>query len=403
MANRAALIRLARASTTASAQSSSLPISSSLPAINATAARAAELELTPCHRRSLSSKANVTAAAADRRIAGRKRFYKNVGIAPVLPPGRSDATNGGNEPNGEEATTVESPISAGVDGTQSATGVNTNIPDSPRWSSILHPQSPSPPSPSSWHTVTLDGRALRTPLGLPLTLPSLTLALAVASEWDAQKTHLRPAQMPLMTLCCTAIDQVAGDPRAHRTDVLRYLRNDTSCYWADPAEDRVLHRKQARAWDGLHSSLSEDLLGLPDDLRPAQARGGSEALLLSRSSRGNSESGLPHPPMLVERAMRWVEGLDAWTLTALFSACAESKSFFIGAALIHEATNKEFKFDNGAARDGKWAADAARVEEEFNIECWGLVEGGHDYDRLNCSIQMHAASFLAQTVSHSEV
>ena len=43
---------------------------------------------------------------------------------------------------------------------------------------------------------------------------------------------------------------------------------------------------------------------------------------------------------------------------------------------------------NGNDRGGAWAVNAARVEEEFNIECWGLVEGGHDYDRLNCSVQM---------------
>mmetsp|Transcript_31565 Transcript_31565/g.58289 ORF Transcript_31565/g.58289 Transcript_31565/m.58289 type:complete len:80 (-) Transcript_31565:243-482(-) len=59
--------------------------------------------------------------------------------------------------------------------------------------------------------------------------------------------------------------------------------------------------------------------------------------------------------------------------------------------------------ENNIIRDGKWVVGAARIEEEFNIECWGLVEGGHDYDRLNCSIQMHAASFLAQTVAQSRV
>lgn len=301
---------------------------------------------------------------------------------------------------------VESPISAGVDGTQSATGVNTTVPDTSRWSSLLNHYN-NKKEDTTWHTVTLDGRNLRTPLGLPLTLPSVALALAIASEWDAQKTYLQPAQMPLMTLCCTAIDQVASDPTAHQTDVIRYLRNDTSCYWSDPEEDRVLHRRQSKIWDGLHTTLSTNLLGLPNDLGPAIAVGGGEALLLSRKSKSNPNAGLPHPPLLVEKAEEWVNSLDAWSLTALYSACAESKSFFIGAALIHEANQKQkahggedaAKNAKTSVRDGKWAAGAARIEEEFNIECWGLVEGGHDYDRLNCSIQMHAASFLAQTAS----
>eukprot|EP01082_Thalassiosira_pseudonana_P013963 g12237.t1 g12237 contig6:1518944-1520169(+) len=299
-------------------------------------------------QRPQSSKSNVTAAAADRRLAGRQRFYKNVGIAPSSAPNEVDQMPQFKVSQPNEDGSVQSPISAGVDGTQSATGVNISINDTSSWSSRLNPHGKSPPS--GWHTVTLDGRALRTPLGLPLTLPSAHLALAVASEWDAQEKVLRPAQMPLMTLCCTAIDQVASDPSAHQQDVMRYLRNDTVCYWACPTEDRLLHRRQTQAWEGLHKSLSMELLGLSDDLGPSQAIGGGEALVLSRSS---------------EAAQR-VEGHESKVQT-----------------------------------NAKWAVRAARVEEELNIETWGLVEGGHDYDRLNCSIQMHSASFLAQTVSDS--
>jgi len=356
-------------------------------------------------QRSFSTKkANVTPAAADRRLAGRQRFYKHVGIASCDPPvGEQAASVSGNmnsppKNEQEEEEVQSSPISAGVDGTQSATGVTTSISDTSQWSTLLNPTNNN--DSTSWHTVTLDSRKLKTPLGLPLALPSLPLALAVAAEWDAQKKYLQPAQMPLMTLCCTAIDQVASNPSPHQIDVMRYLRNDTSCYWADPTEDRVLHRHQSKAWDGLHTSLSEEVLKLPSDIGPAQAVGGGDAILLSRKSSGNPQSGLPHPPILVKKAEDWVNGLDAWTLTALYSACAESKSFFIGAALIHDAMNASSSEEGGrAVRDGKWAVEAARVEEEFNIECWGLVEGGHDYDRLNCSIQMHAASFLAQTVA----
>ena len=351
-------------------------------------------------RRGFSSK-NVTAAAADRRLAGRRRFYKNVGIAPTMAPiNPDDEINNQvtNNNNGDNANTIHSPISAGVDGTQSATGVTTSIKDSSKWTSRLNPNDNTT---DEWYSVTLDGRAIRTPLGLPFALPSPALALAVAAEWDSQKTYLQPAQMPIMTLCCTAIDQVASDPTAHQEDIIRYLRNDTSCYWADPTEDRVLYRKQSQAWEKLHDTVSSDLLELPDDLGPAQAVGGSDALLISRKSDGNKMSGLPHPPLLVEKAKKWVESLDAWTLTALYSACAESKSFFIGAAIIFEATQHAKGECQVTTRDPKWAVQAARVEEEFNIEMWGLVEGGHDYDRLNSSIQMHAASLVAQNVAAS--
>ena len=78
--------------------------------------------------------------------------------------------------------------------------------------------------------------------------------------------------------------------------------------------------------------------------------------------------------------------LDVWTLTVLFSACIESKSCSIGTALIHEAmkvaagdddsTINSKEANSNIVRDGKWALGAAHIEKEFNIECWGLVEGG---------------------------
>jgi ATP synthase F1 complex assembly factor 2 len=386
-------------------------------------------------------------------LAGRRRFYKHVGIAPIAPPSLSL----GKKTTATTTTTttdmVDSPISAGVDGTQSASGVHTSITNVDLWLDMLNPRryrslgdnsssssdssSSDEESSLSWYTITLDGRTLRTPLGLPLSIPSLHLALAIASEWDAQKTHLRPAQMPLMTLCCTTLDQVANNPSSHQIDILRYLANDTTCYYANPnnSKERPLYTRQCSAWDGLHSHVittvlkidnSDDNGGGVDDVQPACAMGEGEAISLSRRNSTNSNSnssstssssttttsniysGLPHPPILITAAQQWVQSLDAWTLTALYSACVESKSFFVGAALIHTAMNNTTTNSSNSTattntdniRDGTWAVNAARVEEEFNIECWGLVEGGHDYDRLNCSVQMVAASFMVRTVSN---
>jgi len=119
-----------------------------------------------------------------------------IGIAPTLEPSEQFSDqNDNNAPNNK--TTVESPISDGVEKMQSATGVTTTIPNNSHWSSLLNPQQSS--STTTWHTVTLDGRALRTPLNLPLTLPSLTLV--VASEWDAQKIYLQPAQILGLDFC----------------------------------------------------------------------------------------------------------------------------------------------------------------------------------------------------------
>lgn len=31
---------------------------------------------------------------------------------------------------------------------------------------------------------------------------------------------------------------------------------------------------------------------------------------------------------------------------------------------------------------------ASRLEEEFQVEIWGVVEGGHDMDRLNNAVRL---------------
>ena len=89
--------------------------------------------------------------------------------------------------------------------------------------------------------------------------------------------------------------------------------------------------------------------------------------------------GLPHPPELVEEAEARLERMDVWELTMMQSVTMEAKSFFIGLAVVEGALTAEE------------AIDASRVEEEFQIEQWGLVEGGHDMDQLNNGIQIRAS------------
>jgi ATP synthase F1 complex assembly factor 2 len=38
-----------------------------------------------------------------------------------------------------------------------------------------------------------------------------------------------------------------------------------------------------------------------------------------------------------------------------------------------------------------------RLEEEFQLEVWGVVEGGHDMDRLNNSVNLSAVSIYRYT------
>lgn len=333
------------------------------------------------------------------RVSGRRRFYKEVNVKPaaVAPWEKMSGVIGG------ETNAVDSPISAGVDDTQSASGVSLSTLDPSqmrRLMSVSGVDGGGDDDVADWYVVTLDGRTLRTPLGITLSVPSLPLALGIAAEWDAQKKTLSPTQMPLTTLACTVIDQ--ADPDVTATidrHCLPYLFNDTTCYLADPADDRVLYRKQNRYYPVLHEFVAEHLqryddvdvdAATDDAYRPVLALGAHESILLK---------GLPHPSPLVRAVTNYVRTLNAWELTCLQSLTREAKSLLVGLGTLlwttqsGEGTTKTC-FPNGIDD----IVMTSRIEEEFQIENWGLVEGGHDYDRLNCRIAVTAAVFMLESI-----
>ncbi|KAL3924002.1 MAG: hypothetical protein SGILL_001314 [Bacillariaceae sp.] len=224
----------------------------------------------------------------------------------------------------------------------------------------------------------------------------------IAAEWDSQTQQLQPTNMPFMTLACTVLDQAAFHPQHYQDEALKYLPTDTTCFWADPMEDRVLHRMQEQAWTKLHSYVKSELGGeLPTTAL------GMEGILMSRKRPPKKPyAGLPHPIVLQEAARDWTHSLDAWQLVALNSINAQSKSWMVGYGIMmmqgRSSTDSNSTTSTTESSPFETMADAilaSRVEEEFQISNWGLVEGGHDYDRVNCSIQLHAASLFSEVVA----
>jgi ATP synthase F1 complex assembly factor 2 len=158
-----------------------------------------------------------------------------------------------------------------------------------------------------------------------------------------------------------------------------------TCFWADPTEDRVLHRRQQKTWADLHSHVRKQF-----HHAPALALGASEGMIMARK-RGDRKpsAGLPHPSTLMDMATQWTNSLDAWHLVAFHSMCSQAKSFLVAWAVLEG--------DSPFSEINK-AIEASRVEEEFQISNWGLVEGGHDYDRLNCSIQLYSAAVFTKII-----
>jgi chaperone required for assembly of F1-ATPase len=127
-----------------------------------------------------------------------------------------------------------------------------------------------------------------------------------------------------------------------------------------------------------------------------------EAMLMARK-RGSAKpyAGLPHPTPLVDAAKEWTTSLDAWQLVALSSMASQCKSWLIAYALLDTCAESSTKSSNGPQRpfrDMAEAIEASRVEEEFQISIWGMVEGQHDYDRLNASIQILSSQLFFKSI-----
>ena len=136
----------------------------------------------------------------------------------------------------------------------------------------------------SGYGITLDGKTLRTPGRNPLTMPTESLAYAVAAEWQWQDTRtVQPLTMPMMTLAATAIDIMPDQRHAVIGKLLEYFSGDPVVCRAPPqAHSKDLPAKQAAAFDPIARWLSEDVLegrNLQVCARHGSARGPSAQLL----------------------------------------------------------------------------------------------------------------------------
>ena len=96
-------------------------------------------------------------------------------------------------------------------------------------------------------TVLLDDRPVRTPAKALLHVPTLAMAEAIASEWDAQEKMVDPRTMPVTRGANAAIDKV----RTQRHEVIgllaEYGDSDLLCYRAAGPDGLIA--QQAAGWD----------------------------------------------------------------------------------------------------------------------------------------------------------
>ena len=185
--------------------------------------------------------------------------------------------------------------------------------------------------------VLLDGAPVRSPAKRPFVLPTEAMAEAIAAEWNAQGDKVQPHSMPLMQFAATAIDRLADNRDEVVRETAGYCTSDLVCYRApEPAE---LSRRQEEIWQPLVTWVAQRYdvalnvtTGINAIEQPAHARATFQRVLGAQ---------------------------DLFALTALAAMTGGAGSLVIALAVSEGRITPE---------EG---ADAALLEELFQIEKWG--------------------------------
>ena len=220
------------------------------------------------------------------------------------------------------------------------------------------------------YVVFLDGKAIRTPLRRPLTVPTRGLAERLAGEWEAQAERIDPSTMPVTRLVNTVLDGIADDPAAVRDDLVGYVETDLLFYRASYPESLI--RRQQEAWDPI--------------VRAAERFLGARFVL----AEGVIHAAQPASSIEAFRA-EVASYRDPFAVAAL-----HQMTTLTGSALVAMAIAKGW-LDVEAA----WAA--AHVDEDWNIEQWGADEEAAIRRAARFKDMRVAADLLAATEAGQEI
>lgn len=215
-----------------------------------------------------------------------------------------------------------------------------------------------------------------TPFGNLMLLPSESLAYGLAGEWGAQEDRIKPALMPLMTLCTTAIDIIPRTKERTMADILKFLSSDTVCCFADPDKEPGLYRMQEEIFLPIIEWFNKTFeVKLTTNYKEAQ--GGNMLVLQSDEVR--------------DKIRRKVGLLNDWELSGLDKGSGEAKSTCIAAMLCSGAIS------------AKEAQEAAKTEERYQIGRWGDVPSSHGVDFALSRLLLSSVQFYSACLRESGI
>jgi chaperone required for assembly of F1-ATPase len=187
-------------------------------------------------------------------------------------------------------------------------------------------------------TVTLDGKAVKTPAKRLLVVPTLAMAEAIALEWDAQERVIKPETMPVTRAANSALDKVA--PQFAEVAALLSAYGETAllCYRATAPQELI--DRQAAGWDPLLDWAAQTY---------------KAPLLVT--------AGVVHitqPEDSVRALWEAVHAFDNFRLAALHDLIAISGSLVLALAVTSRRLTAE------------QAWDLSRIDESWQNELWGV-------------------------------
>ncbi|GLQ09360.1 ATPase [Devosia yakushimensis] len=88
--------------------------------------------------------------------------------------------------------------------------------------------------------VTLDGRQVRTPgRKIPIVVPAAAIATAMAEEWAAQGEFIDATTMPMVRLINSAVESGDDAIPAFRAEIIKFAAGDLMLYRADAPQELV--------------------------------------------------------------------------------------------------------------------------------------------------------------------
>jgi chaperone required for assembly of F1-ATPase len=201
----------------------------------------------------------------------------------------------------------------------------------------------------SGFAVLLDGRALRTPGGTRLKLPTRALAEQIAAEWEAQGETIEMAQMHATRLANTAIDSIGAAREAAADQIANYAASDLVLYFAE--QPQALVSRQTELWG------------------PVLDRIEKEARLSFVRASGIIHQAQPQESL--DGVRRIALGLDDFGLTGLAFGAA-----LFGSAILAIGLQRGWL-------DGAQAYELSRLDEAWQAERWGVdAEAAERVERL---------------------